>query len=192
MKIWDSVYTCDSTETCNKVLLNRPHSKLGQLCALHLTVCAQCPTFEKLFTGAKVWRKAQKIGVGRKTEYEIDPRSSLYRLLYLWIRMRDVMKLNGRQPSGHQPRRHLRMTIFTGGLSKAELQNRVGQLWIVAPVLKNSLQIFQNNWFWNRMERFNNENNLSHMSKKQSPFVVFLTLFSLFLTYEIIPPTNFG
>ena len=28
------------------------------------------PTFEKLFTGAKVWRKAQKIGVGRQTVYE--------------------------------------------------------------------------------------------------------------------------
>ena len=31
------------------------------------------PTFDKLFTGAKVQRKAQKIGVGRKSVYEIDP-----------------------------------------------------------------------------------------------------------------------
>ena len=31
------------------------------------------PTFEKLFTGAKVWRKARKFGVGHKTVYEIDP-----------------------------------------------------------------------------------------------------------------------
>ena len=31
------------------------------------------PTFEKLFTGTKVWRKARKFGVGCKTVYEIDP-----------------------------------------------------------------------------------------------------------------------
>ena len=31
------------------------------------------PTFEKLFTSAKVWPKVQKIGVGRKTVYEINP-----------------------------------------------------------------------------------------------------------------------
>ena len=31
------------------------------------------PTFKKLFTGAKVWHKAQAIGVGRKTVYEIGP-----------------------------------------------------------------------------------------------------------------------
>ena len=31
------------------------------------------PTFEELFSGAKVLRKAQKIGVGHKTAYEIDP-----------------------------------------------------------------------------------------------------------------------
>ena len=37
------------------------------------TVCTLGPTFEKLFIGAKVWRKVQKIGVGRKTVYEIDP-----------------------------------------------------------------------------------------------------------------------
>ena len=31
------------------------------------------PTFEKLFTGAKVRRNALKFGVGRKTFYEIEP-----------------------------------------------------------------------------------------------------------------------
>ena len=31
------------------------------------------PTFEKLFTGAKVRRKAQKFVAGHKTVYEIDP-----------------------------------------------------------------------------------------------------------------------
>ena len=43
-------------------------------CALTPNFCALCPTFEKLFTGAKVRCKAQTIGVGRKTVYEIDPR----------------------------------------------------------------------------------------------------------------------
>ena len=33
----------------------------------------QRPTFEKLFTGIKVPSKAQKIGPGHKTVYEIDP-----------------------------------------------------------------------------------------------------------------------
>ena len=41
--------------------------------ALPPAVCAPRPIFEKLFTGAKVGRKAQKIGVGCKTVYEIDP-----------------------------------------------------------------------------------------------------------------------
>ena len=40
--------------------------------ALPPAVCAPRPIFEKLFTGAKVGRKAQKIGVGRKTVYEIN------------------------------------------------------------------------------------------------------------------------
>ena len=31
------------------------------------------PTFEKLFTGTNVGRRAQKIGAGRKTVYEINP-----------------------------------------------------------------------------------------------------------------------
>ena len=35
--------------------------------ALHQNICALCSTFEKLFTGTKVQRKAQKIGVGCKT-----------------------------------------------------------------------------------------------------------------------------
>ena len=33
------------------------------------------PTFEKLLTGAKVRPKEKKIGVGRKSVYEIDPRT---------------------------------------------------------------------------------------------------------------------
>ena len=41
--------------------------------AMRQTICALRPTFEKLFTGAKVRRKAQKIDVGRKIVYEIDP-----------------------------------------------------------------------------------------------------------------------
>ena len=43
------------------------------VCAICQTVFALCPTFEKLFTGVKVWCKAQKIGVGGKTVYEINP-----------------------------------------------------------------------------------------------------------------------
>ena len=39
------------------------------------TLCLSL-TFEKLFTGAKVGYKAQKIGAGRNTVYEIDPSSS--------------------------------------------------------------------------------------------------------------------
>ena len=44
-----------------------------QFCAPTPNFRALCPTFEKLFTDAKVRRKAQKMGVGRKTIYEIDP-----------------------------------------------------------------------------------------------------------------------
>ena len=44
---------------------------------LRPAICPLRPTFEKLFTGAKVWRKAQKIGVGRKSVKEIDPSPSL-------------------------------------------------------------------------------------------------------------------
>ena len=36
--------------------------------------CALRPTFEKLFTGANVRRRARKIGAGRKTVSEIDSR----------------------------------------------------------------------------------------------------------------------
>ena len=36
-------------------------------------VCALCRTVRTLFTGVKVWRKAQRTGVGCKTVYEIDP-----------------------------------------------------------------------------------------------------------------------
>ena len=43
--------------------------------ALRQTIWALRPTFEKLFTSAKVWRKVQKIAVGRKTVYEIGPKS---------------------------------------------------------------------------------------------------------------------
>ena len=32
-----------------------------------------CPTFEKLFCGKKVQRRVQKMGVGRKMVYEINP-----------------------------------------------------------------------------------------------------------------------
>ena len=41
-----------------------------------LSTCALCvcPTLEKLSTGVKVQSEAQKISVGRKTVYEIDPR----------------------------------------------------------------------------------------------------------------------
>ena len=44
--------------------------------ALRQTICALRPTLEKIFTGAKVWRKAQKIGV-----------SSLHYIIfnYFWL-----------------------------------------------------------------------------------------------------------
>ena len=46
------------------------------VCDVRQTVIALSQTFEKLFfTAVKVWRKAQKIGVGRRTVYEIDPRT---------------------------------------------------------------------------------------------------------------------
>ena len=40
---------------------------------LHQTTWALSPTFEKLFLGALVQCGAQKIGVGCKTVYEMDP-----------------------------------------------------------------------------------------------------------------------
>ena len=45
-------------------------------CTLRQIVHTLRPTFEKLFTGVKVWRKAQNMGVGRKRVYEIDPRQT--------------------------------------------------------------------------------------------------------------------
>ena len=45
-------------------------------CVLLQAICALRPTFEKLFTGAKVGRKAQMVGVGRITVNEIDPRQN--------------------------------------------------------------------------------------------------------------------
>ena len=41
--------------------------------AVRQAICALGPTFEKLFTSAKVHCKMQKIGVGRNTAYENDP-----------------------------------------------------------------------------------------------------------------------
>ena len=48
------------------------------ICTLRQTICTLRPTFVKLFTGTKVWCKAQKIGVGHKTVYEIDPWLEIY------------------------------------------------------------------------------------------------------------------
>ena len=53
--------------------------------ALRQTICALRLTFEKLFTDAKVWRKVQKIGVGCKTVYEIDPRNQIYKEVFLYL-----------------------------------------------------------------------------------------------------------
>ena len=47
------------------------------ICPLHHTVVALRQTIEKLFTGAKVQRKAQQIAVWCKTVYEIDPWSEV-------------------------------------------------------------------------------------------------------------------
>ena len=52
---------------------------------LRQTISALCPTFEKLFTGAKVWHKAQKIGKKSKTAYEINPWSNVSYFHYLAI-----------------------------------------------------------------------------------------------------------
>ena len=41
--------------------------------ALSIYTLPQRPTFEQLFSGILVRPKAQKIMVGRKTVYEIDP-----------------------------------------------------------------------------------------------------------------------
>ena len=55
--------------------MGRFHKLIYALCQ---TICALRPTFEKLFTGAKVQRKAQKISVERKTVYEIDPSTYIF------------------------------------------------------------------------------------------------------------------
>ena len=65
------------------VLVERPFyfRKLLQHCGrFHKWFCAPTPnfralrpSFEKLFTGAKVRRKAQKMGAGCETFYEINP-----------------------------------------------------------------------------------------------------------------------
>ena len=44
-----------------------------RFCAPMPNFCALRQTFEKLFTGAKLWRKVQKKGVGCKSVFEIDP-----------------------------------------------------------------------------------------------------------------------
>ena len=41
--------------------------------ALSWTICALCPTVEKLFCGLKVRCRRQKISIGSRTVYEIDP-----------------------------------------------------------------------------------------------------------------------
>ena len=46
-----------------------------RFCTLTPNFRALHPTFEKLFTGANVGRRAQKVGAGRKTVYEMDPRT---------------------------------------------------------------------------------------------------------------------
>ena len=48
----------------------------------HPTFTPLRPTYEKLFTGAKVRRKAQKIGVGRKSVYETDPMDKINKDFY--------------------------------------------------------------------------------------------------------------
>ena len=49
------------------------------ICALRPAICTLRPTFEKLFIGAKVWRKAKKIAVGDKIVNEIDPTAQFYK-----------------------------------------------------------------------------------------------------------------
>ena len=56
------------------------------------TLNCLCPTpsFEKLFSGVKVWRRAQKIGLGRKTIQEIDPRIQklqVWQILLNWCQL---------------------------------------------------------------------------------------------------------
>ena len=59
-----------------KTLWLSSNSLTAQIIEMALSIYALrlCPTFEKLFTGVNVWCRAQKIGTGHKTTYEIDPR----------------------------------------------------------------------------------------------------------------------
>ena len=68
MRLIDEVYRF----ICKTFPLNiRPG--VDFMCAPMPNFRALRPTFEKLFTGAKVQRKAQKMGAGRETFYEINP-----------------------------------------------------------------------------------------------------------------------
>ena len=72
--------------------------------ALRPAICALHPTFEKLFIGAKVRRKAQKIGVGCKTVYEIDPwflqfGAVSYHLVNHCHEEKDIGKILGKLPT---------------------------------------------------------------------------------------------
>ena len=48
-----------------------------RFCAPKPNFCTLRPTFKKLFTGTKVWRKARKFGVGRKTVLKSTPGEAL-------------------------------------------------------------------------------------------------------------------
>ena len=71
------------TESLDQFILNklaRPGADFINLFAPYAkTVCAQCPTFEKLFTGLNVPCKALKIGVGHSLWNQ-----SLSAILYIW------------------------------------------------------------------------------------------------------------
>ena len=66
---------------CSSLIWGQFHKRF---CAPTPNFCALCPTFEKLFTGAKVRRKVQKFGLGRETVYEIDPRSIFFSLNFVY------------------------------------------------------------------------------------------------------------
>ena len=55
----------------------------------------------------------------------------------------DVVELDGSQSSGHEPAREQRVAIPARRVAEAKLEHRVGQLRLFTAVLKNSLQIFQ-------------------------------------------------
>ena len=60
---------------------------------LRPAICALRTTFEKLFTGAKVWRKVQKISVGRKTFNEIEPCTFFVAIVPLLVTLCVVVQL---------------------------------------------------------------------------------------------------